>query len=421
MKIGIIGSGPTALEAALYFESIDCMVSIFFEPAIVEKFIDYSSNLESPKPTKLGLARLGNPDVNSYVEEYFKPLIYDFQQRGTLRECSISRVSKSHLSVSGMPKGTSRMSDLFRVTFEMDTGKLIEEQAKLNEMAFNNISPESLLSLKRSIEMAEDFDLVIFSYELNEQRKPIGVGQQYCLNELYFNQEENFIETDSYQIGAGLNEISIFGDANGVSLSLYKLAEYLKDEKKCVTIVSQDKNIIENLGRTNSKQVNEFVTSIKNDYSQFLSNEEIRLKDEMKKWEGLEDYERVKFPKPQMRDPQIKFKEGMSAISIDRLDESKKFFVTIEPTKTAQQFEEFLGVSTISADIIINANERRLKSEQLTGLDISNKEIFNQAIIFKDEPGLFNISNTQVLFDEIDLKRKLDVVMNEINKYFSKK
>ena len=51
--------------------------------------------------------------------------------------------------------------DLFRVTFEMNAEKMIEEQAKLNKMAFNNISPDAIQSLKRSIEMAEDFDLVI--------------------------------------------------------------------------------------------------------------------------------------------------------------------------------------------------------------------------------------------------------------------
>ena len=47
----------------------------------------------------------------------------------------------------------------------MNAEKMIQEQQKLNEMAFNNISHDTLASLKRSIEMAEDYDLVILAKE----------------------------------------------------------------------------------------------------------------------------------------------------------------------------------------------------------------------------------------------------------------
>ena len=123
-----------------------------------------------------------------------------------------------------------------------------------------------------------------------------------------------------------------------------------------------------------------------------------------------------------MREPQIKFQPGMGAISIDRLDESKKFFITLEPIKNHSQFEEFLGVVTISADAILNANKVRLGADTLSGLNLNNAELVEESILFKGEPGLFNISSTEVFFDLIlQLEKKLNIVMDEINKYFSKK
>ena len=114
------------------------------------------------------------------------------------------------------------MADLFRVTFEMNAQKMIEEQAKLNDMAFNNISAESLVSLKRSIEMAEDFDLVIFAKDTCHRKNPIGIGFNPCLNEPYFDQEENFYSVTPVSLDTNLKEVAIFGDANEVSAALLK-------------------------------------------------------------------------------------------------------------------------------------------------------------------------------------------------------
>ena len=65
--------------------------------------------------------------------------------------------------------------------------------------------------------------------------------------------------------------------------------------EKTSFIISSDKNILENLGKTNSDIVNQYCKKIKNDYENFLSEEEARLKEELQKWEKLEDYERVKY------------------------------------------------------------------------------------------------------------------------------
>ena len=421
MKIAIIGCGPSAIESALYFESLECGVSIFSDLVSVNDYENYISQVEEPMPTELGLSRLKVSNVASYIDDYLKPLTLDFEKRGLFRDCKISRVTKSHLSAFDQVEGKSRMADLFRVTFEMNAQKMIEEQAKLNDMAFNNISAESLVSLKRSIEMAEDFDLVIFAKDTCHRKTPIGIGFNPCLNEPYFNEEENFHSVIPVSLDANLKEVAIFGDANEVSAALLKMNSWQDIDGKSIVIISSDKNILKNLGKTNSNIVNQCCEKIKNEHENFLLEEETRLKDELQKWESLEDYERVKYPRPQMREPQIKFQPGMGAISIDRLDESKKFFITLEPIKDYSQFEEFLGVITISADAILNVNRVRLNTNALSGLNLNNAEIIEESILFKGEPGLFNISSTEVVFDFALLKKKLNIVMDEINKYFSRK
>ena len=59
MKIAIIGEGPSALEAAIYFKSIDCFVSIFAENSHHPHFFDLLPGGSSLETTTLGQNELG--------------------------------------------------------------------------------------------------------------------------------------------------------------------------------------------------------------------------------------------------------------------------------------------------------------------------------------------------------------------------
>ena len=292
---------------------------------------------------------------------------------------------------------------------------------KLNEMAFNNISPATLSSLKRSIEMAEDFDIVIYAKENFEKNLPIGIGGNLCLNEKVFNQERRFYNRGFEKISKNVHTIALLGDVTGISKGLVNIQEWLSSAKnKKVYVLSAANNLYDLLGNTDSEGVNKTVKSILQSLERYHNNEEIRLETELKKWNALEDYVRVKFPKPQMVEPQINFIESTNVISIDQLDEQKKFFLTLEPAKKPGQFEEFLGVRTIGVDAILNMNPGKHFADLVEGLKIDYRDLKKDKIIFPEEPGFYHLKNFGIICDTKKFEEKFKLIINEIKKYFSK-
>ena len=122
-----------------------------------------------------------------------------------------------------------------------------------------------------------------------------------------------------------------------------------------------------------------------------------------------------------MREPQYRILGGMTVISIDRLDESEKYYLTLEPMKVDSQLEEFLGVTTISCETLINAKNGRFNEKVTRGLMIGNQELANNQVTFENEPGIFNISCQDELSFQLDkFEEKIAIIRNEINKYFTK-
>ena len=122
-----------------------------------------------------------------------------------------------------------------------------------------------------------------------------------------------------------------------------------------------------------------------------------------------------------MKKPQISILNGMNAISIDQLDESKKFFITLEPSKSPEQFEEFLGVNTIAVDSVINSMPGMINDDLVRGLNINKGEIDRGEILFEGEPGFFQIASEDIYLSSLSTENKLEIIFNEIKKYFSKK
>jgi len=426
MKIAIVGEGPIALESTLFFLKQDCSVTLFVGDRSSKSYFDRYVGIDEVIETSIvGQEELEIEDkafsLDDYQAKYFLPLMEKLNAAGIIRPCRVNRVTKAHLSTLEELPGRSRLADLFRVTFEMDAEKMVEEQIKLNEMAFNNISPSTLSSLKRSIEMAEDFDLVILAKESFEKNSPIGVGGNLCLNERVFNQEDLFFNRGFAEISKNIHSLAVFGDELGLSWGLMNIKDWLESsDNKKVHIISSKEGLKERLGRTNSSVVNTKIKKIVDELNSYNINEEKRLEAELKKWNELEDYVRVKYPRPQMIEPQINFLESTNVISIDQLDEQKKFFLTIEPTKSVEQYEEFLGVKTIGVDAILNMNPGKISSEIVEGLKVNYRDLTTDKIIFPEEPGFFNISKSNAKAENQRIEKNCELILDEIKKYFSK-
>ena len=301
----------------------------------------------------------------------------------------INQVSKLNLLKEETPESRSRMCDLFRVTFEMNTEDMVERQRLDNPEAFDQLDSSVISTLKKRIEMAEDFDVVIDARG-NTKYTPLGKAGAYCLNERIYSEhflsDENKIENGS---------LLLSGNAEILSVWLEKTKSWLSvDPKNVIHLVLPKGETVQSVSNQNpiAKEVLE--------HNQRDMEEEAKLVEQkLKEWNEMEDYVRVKYPRPQARPPKIQVYENVGIVSIDRLDDHQDYFVSLEVYenfKTPASSE----IKTLGAHQIINAYDKKF--------DSSVYEYLNT-----DEDGLYIVNTNETS------KKIFDEVFNDIKKYFS--
>ena len=132
---------------------------------------------------------------------------------------------------------------------------------------------------------------------------------------------------------------------------------------------------------------------------QEMEEEAKLVEQKLKEWNEMEDYVRVKYPRPQARPPKIQVYENVGIVSIDRLDDHQDYFVSLEVYdnfKTPASNE----IKTLGAHQIINAYEKKFDSSVYEFLS-------------SNEDGLYIVKMEQTsekIFDE---------VFQDIQKFFS--
>ena len=451
MKVAIIGSGPLGLESALHLLSLEAEVVLFSDGnkgGSVARICELVHDLPlwdswNQATSKLGRdfsgkSFLGNEKISNldYLENYFLPIYEKLKELSVVREVVVDRVTKTVLKKSETPKSSSRLADLFRVTFRMNTKDLVKMQKDANEQVFEGMNEQLLASLKRSIEMSEDFDVVIDARGSNHVN-PIGSANSYCLNEKYFNTKSNFLVgipgiEQLEDIRSKAKNITICGEELLSSFWIYLLKDWIfEDSGRQLFIISENKDIANQLGQTGNDQVDTCVQAILEKNNIQIQKSAKSLENAIKKWEKLEDYERVKVPKPQEEKPKIEFYAGFSTISIDQMEGNNCFFLTMEPKRDLESHltHEYF-VKTLSTDYIVNANnvslENSIFSHLQTNFDLDNLEASKDGFLHP-EPGLYSLSNAKDISKikpseliETGIKKLPKVVDNLMN-YFNKK
>jgi hypothetical protein len=354
VKIAIIGNNQAAVNLARKFIEIDASVTVF------------STN------------KLESIDTE-------------------IRECLVTQVSKLNLLSSEAVPDRSRLCDLFRVTFEMNTSKNLELQKKDNPSVFENLSQSMISTLKGKIEMAEDFDLVI-DLTSSSSPRPIGKAGAFALNERVYTNHENFLLSENQQKMDG--DCFIYGWGNDLAKILVEVSKK-EDDYLAYVFYPKGKNR-EDFIRSVSKI---YLTSL-NDYfkklDDALQENKKNHQKELEKWNSLEDYERVKFPKPSLKELSLQEFLDMGVVSIDRLDEHDKFFVTYEPYSKFDQSAQ-TEVKTLGVKYIFNAQKNMMNETNYLSLN-------------SDEDGLFKFGE----IEEYEVDELFNQTLNEIKKYFSK-
>ena len=353
MKIAIFGNNQAAINLAVKFKEIDAQVTVFS-----------SSELQC--------------------------------QEVEVRQCQVTQVSKLNLVQGETVLGRSRICDLFRVTFEMNTAQNLENQKKDNPSVFENLSQSMIATLQGKIEMAEDFDLVV-DLRPSKTLGPIGKSNAYALNERIYSSHENFIENVPQSEIDG--DCFIYGWGNSLAKTIIETSK--KNIKNAFIFYPKGKTRDDLLNSVSKVYLSD-LTKIFQALDKELEENKKAHEDALSKWNSYEDYERVKYPKPELKP--LSFQEffDMGVVSIDRLEEHDKFFITYEPYSKFDQ-SAATDVKTLGVKYIINAQKR-----------ILDEQIYHS--LNKNEDGLFKIGE----IENYEIEELFESLFNEIKKYFSK-
>lgn len=386
MKMAIIGSGPLAILTASHFDQMGADVTLFQRSPLggnlrflLDHFPDFKINYRKSITT-----------ISEFFENEIVPAVTELEKYGLTKSGDVQRVHKRFLHPDESVEGRTRMHDLFRVVYSMNPKETILKQLEENPELFKQLGEEVVNSLHKPVESFLDFDLVIEATGLGKTPAPMGAGKSLALNENNLRESSLlFYEKDIFSKLSleGKKSIVIAGTGVSLKLSLLKLKDWLlgnpAHELHWVTYQKADTSCgIAWL----DEEVENFQKEIT---ARFEKNKDV-FEVKLREWRDLEDYVKVKIPKPIEPVPQLVIHEGYDVTSVDRLLDRAGVFATIESPEFRSFSRNPGDMQTLSADAICIANG--VMEESLGG-----------ASLIESEPGYYVMRSSDIneAIDEI--------------------
>ena len=375
MKLAIIGSGPLAIFCAHHFDQLGAEVILFQKNALggnvrflLEHFPEMQINFQNQTKS-----------LKSFWDENLTQTISELEAQHLTRAGEVLRVHKRFLHPEENISKKTRLHDLFRVIFSVNPKDAILKQLEENPEMFKQLGEQVINSLHSPVESFEDFDIVIEARGLGRPVLGMGPSNAMALNEnniketsAIFYEKDIFSKLDLN----GKKHLILVGGADSSILALLKCKDWLfSHPSHCLTWV-----LSRELG-FNSKNTwmnNELEKLIH--YSQALFDQEkIEFEKKMHEWRDLEDYIKVKIPKPLEPIAKLKIFEGYDVTSVDRLLDREGVFATIE----SPDFRSFVktpnDLKTLPAEAILVS----------AGVDLNDSVGVG---FVKDEPGFYQLN-----------------------------
>ncbi len=417
MKLAIIGSGPLALEAAAHFHGLGASIKIFTSQNIwgggilrLENSYDLLTSDWSKLVTSAGRELCGyTEEVNSGDDylRYLNHMGHALRENGLVKDGQVKRVHKRFLKPGNTPKDKSRLADLFRVVYQIDSTEQIEKQRQENAEVFEKLGKEVVESLKNSIESFEDFDLVIDASGLTNKPMYMGASNSAALNEQALVQGEDLFY--GREVLKGLDNISdktslitFVGTGPYNLFALSKVKEHFLKKKNCKIQLITDEEV-PFLGLDTdiyAKGLSGFQSLLEEDQQDFRNLIE-EFEKRIIEWKELESHVRAKTPRPAEPTPRLFVFNGAVVSSVDRLLDQKGIFITIEGSELIGTGDQ---LKTLSSNIVFVDN------------GFYKDESLNTGLNTEDEPGHFTLKETNI-------KKAHERILNiekEIMKYFSR-
>lgn len=343
MKLAILGSSPIALEAALRFHEHEAAVtwfdsgSCFFEGLFTSASLDpWSLTSETGLRILKSLEKNYDPKSFSFEEwrtHYFEPLRNMLASTQAVKSHRPVSVTKRFLAPEEHGE-KSRFSDLFRIIYTVDPKAFIESQKETDPEMYKKLSEEHVGSLKSSIEMFEDFDLVIDLREGFESTSlsPTGraLGEKRANPEKVISGIATLSEAQNWVKDESKREVALIGSDALAAEVLIKFKDWLSDPRNRMFLITTEEEPF-------SKFLKSANPESKNILEKVLSEVEVRLQkdfddfhEKLREWQELDDFVKVKKPRPAEPIPQLNFFSGHNLTAIDELIDKNRLFVTLE-------------------------------------------------------------------------------------------
>ncbi len=425
MKVAIIGQGVIALKSFEFFREIGAHPLLF-------KTESYGGSLFT-------LSKLFPVELKQFTHEWnekFFPLIPEAV--GHSLNGRVVRVQKSKLD-SKTPRDR-RMSDTFKIVWEVDPKELLEENLKNHNEEFMKLGPEVIHSLGESLETFSEVDLVVDARGKFSEPLPMGTSHSEALNEkkirqtyegkklFYGNQflknaaSISFIEnkgtpTAILFYGAGfLNALNLLCTMKillnfpqqEIDYDDESLLKELSNRPFQITIISKTSHFFKDLSQEEKSWIHpqlEKAFDLLTRLESFEKDQFYKARENSQEKSQENSQSESPYPEPYKR---LVFIKEEHVISLDKLIDHDEIFVTLEPIHHGEN--EPNSHRTIKADVICVDCGYRYELPREFG--VSNTLASG---LYTDEPGYFDLRG--VSLESWPSQREL--MMNEILQFFS--
>ncbi|WP_408097203.1 hypothetical protein ACJVC5_19390 [Peredibacter sp. HCB2-198] len=341
MKLAIIGHSPLALETALRFHLHGAALTWYVDQDNLEHFT--SANLPNMHFTSdLGLGVLkeigrtyapSNFSWKEWTENYAAPLMTYLRAHQELKTDEVISVTKRFLAPGEKIEGRSRFLDLFRVIFKVNPKDFIEEQRETNPETYQRLTEEFVNSLASSIEMYQDYDLVLDLR--SDLGKSSAAASGRALGESRPTDKASYAlaalaNASSFKPNPDLRELALIGSDSLAAEMLLHLEEWLKETRSRLFIVTTEEEPFSQYMKVAHPMTAEKLTNLFKYIDDEFQKEIDVFTKKLHEWQQLDDFVQVKIPKPAEPIPRLVYFSGHNVSAIDELIDKKRMFLTLE-------------------------------------------------------------------------------------------
>lgn len=355
MKLAILGMNSTALEAAVRFHLHGAQLTWFCEGQL--------PHTNKEEVSKLGLELLNKTVINSWEDDYLKPLMSLLRVDHRIKSNSVLAISKRYLAPEEVPADSSRFLDLFRIIYQVNPTQFIEEQKELNPETYQRLSDEFISSLQDHIEMYEDFDLVLDLRSLDTAASISvtgrGLGEKRVSKEYILRSNEILNWTRDLGLENDIRELALIGSNYLAAQALINLENWLQDPRTRVFVISHEEDPFREFIESGEKILVSKLSKFLKDMEEQFESEINEFHSKLREWQALDDFVQVKKPRPVEPIPRLVFFSAHNATAVDQLIDKRRLFLTLEKpdfrTGKKQPENTLSDLKTIGVDRILVA------------------------------------------------------------------